>query len=246
MPGTQPRSLLRDPGVPYFTPAQNPPVGTPVDPRAEVPTLFTPLQIRSMTLNNRFAVAPMWMDSAEDGLMTDFHLVHLGAYALRGAALVIFEASAVTANGRITTGDVGLWHDGQIESMKRIVDFIHSQGQKAGIQLAHAGRKASNLPNHDPLLVLGVNDTAEVADGGWPDDVWAPSAIPYSASYAKPKALSVEQIHDVIQAFARAAERAVEAGFDTIEIHAAHGYLISEFLSPITNVSLDHSPPSHA
>jgi len=241
MPGTQPRSVLRGTGVPYFTPAQLPAVGTAIDPTAEVPTLFAPLQLRSLTLVNRFAVAPMCMDSCEDGLMTDFHLVHLGAYALRGAALTIFEATAVTANGRITTGDAGLWHDGQIPPVKRIVDFIHSQGQKAGIQLAHAGRKASNLPGWDPLRARGVNETAEESDGGWPEDVWAPSAIPFSASYPKPKALFVEQIQGLVQSFQDAAVRAVKAGFDTIEIHAAHGYLLSEFLSPITNVSA--TPP---
>lgn len=237
MPGTQPPMSIWAQAPGYVTPAQNPPVGTPLAPNASTPTLFTPLQLRGLTLSNRFAVSPMCMDSALNGLMTDFHLVHLGSFALRGAALTIFEATSVLANGRITTGDVGLWNDAQIAPMKRIVDFIHAQGQHAGIQLAHAGRKAGNLPGHDPLLKRGVNDMATVEDGGWPEDVWAPSAIPYNGTYAKPKALSTEQVEGMVRSFAEAAERALKVGFDTMEIHAAHGYLLSEFLSPITNVS---------
>ncbi|KAK5658768.1 hypothetical protein OQA88_1579 [Cercophora sp. LCS_1] len=241
MPGTRPVTLLSAPST-YFTPLQSPPAGTALpspSPSSQIPTLFTPLALRSLTLQNRFAVAPMCTYSSSNGHMTDYHLVHLGAYAQRGAALTIFEATAVAPQGRITPYCAGLWTDSQIVPMKRIVEFIHSQGQKAGIQLAHAGRKASTLSPHDTKTKLGVNDAAEAEDGGWPDDVWAPSAIPYSATFPKPKELSVGQIGELTRAFAGAARRAVQAGFDTVEIHAAHGYLLSEFLSPISNKRTD-------
>ena len=142
-------------GVPFYTPVQSPPAGSVIAasgsgpeapaPEPEVPTLFTPLTIRGVTLSNRFAVSPMCMYSADDGHLTDFHLVHLGAFALRGVALTIVEATAVTPNGRISPEDSGLWADSHVAPLRRIVDFVHSQGQKAGIQLAHAGRKASTV-----------------------------------------------------------------------------------------------------
>jgi 2,4-dienoyl-CoA reductase-like NADH-dependent reductase (Old Yellow Enzyme family) len=228
-------------GVPFYTPAQTPPAGTALDTGAEVPTLFTPLKLRGMTLQNRFAVSPMCTYSADDGHLTDWHLVHLGAFALRGAALTIVEASAVTANGRISPEDSGLWQDSQIAPLKRIVDFVHSQGQKIGIQLAHAGRKASTLGPWHVTPTRHEVATAEV--GGWPDNLWAPSAIAWDEGYPTPKEMTVAQIESLVQSFADAAKRAVQAGVDTIEIHGAHGYLISEFLSPITNVS--PSPPTH-
>ena len=230
------------PGVPYYTPAQIPPASTPLDAGADVPTLFTPLTLRGMTLNNRFAVSPMCMYSADNGHLTDFHLVHLGQFALRGAALTIIEATAVTPNGRISPEDSGLWQDSQIAPLKRVVDFIHSQGQKVGIQLAHAGRKASTLAPW--LRKVGAAEVATAEVGGWPDNLWAPSAIPWDEGYPTPKEMSVEEIEGLIQSFADAARRAVKAGVDTIEIHGAHGYLISEFLSPITNVSLASPSPS--
>ncbi len=204
-----------------------------------MPTLFSPLKIRGLELQNRFAVSPMCMYSADDGHLTDFHLVHLGGYATRGVALTIFEATAVAANGRITPEDSGLWQDSQIALLKRIVDYIHSQGQKAGIQLGHAGRKASTLgPWH---TARGRGELASEEVGGWPDDVWAPSAIPYSDLYPKPKALSIEQIEGLVASFAASAKRSVAAGFDTIEIHGAHGYLITEFLSPVSNVGFQEN-----
>ncbi|KAK4132273.1 FMN-linked oxidoreductase [Trichocladium antarcticum] len=224
------------PGVPYYTPAQDPPVGTALDPRADVPTLFTPLTLRGMTLQNRFAVSPMCMYSADDGHLTDFHVVHLGAFALRGAALTIVEATAVTPNGRISPEDSGLWTDSQIAPLKRVVDFVHSQGHKIGVQLAHAGRKASTLSLWH-LQTLGP--VATPAHGGWPDDLWAPSAIAWDADHPTPNEMTVAQIDELVQRFADAAHRAVQAGVDTIEIHGAHGYLITQFLSPITNHRTD-------
>lgn len=223
------------PGVPYYTPAQQPPAGTGTGPATELPTLFTPLTLRSLTLPNRFAVSPMCMYSADDGHLTDFHVAHLGSFAMRGAALTIVEATAVTANGRISPEDSGLWKDSQIAPLRRVVDFVHSQGQKIGIQLAHAGRKASTLaPWHS---VRGRSEVAAVEQGGWPDNVWAPSAIPFAPTYASPKEMTIEEIEGLVQSFVDAARRSVQAGVDTIEIHGAHGYLISEFLSPLSNVS---------
>ncbi|KAK4235001.1 hypothetical protein C8A03DRAFT_46777 [Achaetomium macrosporum] len=224
-------------GVPFYTPAQNPPAGTAVEKGAEVPTLFTPFKLRGMTLQNRFVVSPMCTYSADDGHLTDWHLVHLGAFALRGAALTIIEATAVTPNGRISPEDSGLWQDSQIAPLKRIVDFIHSQGQKVGIQLAHAGRKASTLgPWH---VTPTTHEVAGPEVGGWPDNLWAPSAIAWDQGFPTPKEMTVAQIEGLVQSFADAAKRAVQAGVDTIEIHGAHGYLISEFLSPITNQRTD-------
>lgn len=174
------------------------------------------------------------MYSADDGHLTDFHLVHLGAFALRGAALTIVEATGVTPNGRISPEDSGLWQDSQIAPLKRIVDFIHSQGQKIGIQLAHAGRKASTL---GPWNKYKGSEVALAEHGGWPDNLWGPSAIAWDEGYPTPKEITVDEIKFLVKSFADSAKRAVQAGVDTIEIHGAHGYLISEFLSPISNVS---------
>ncbi len=225
-------------GVPFFTPAQDPPSGTAIGPSsADIPTLFKPLTIRSVTFQNRFAVAPMCTYSADNGHVTDWHLVHDGSFALRGVPLTIVEATAIVPEGRISPEDVGLWTDSQIAPLKRLTDFIHSQGQKAGIQLAHAGRKASTLaPWH--MKVRGQHSLASVEQGGWPENVVAPSAIPFAKGYPDPRELTVAEIEGVIEAFALAAQRAIKAGFDVIEIHSAHGYLISEFLSPISNVRI--------
>ncbi|EFQ29411.1 NADH:flavin oxidoreductase/NADH oxidase [Colletotrichum graminicola] len=223
-------------GVSFWTPAQEPPAGTPVD-ASSAPTLFQPLTIRDVTINNRIWVSPMCQYSAEDGHLTDYHLVHLGQFALHGAALTIIEATAVEPRGRISPQDVGLWKDSQAVSLKRVVDFIHSQNQAVGIQLAHAGRKASNVApwireRHGKWL-------AHESEGGWPDDCVAPSAIPYAENWATPRELTVEEIQGLVKSFADAAKRAVEAGVDLIEIHGAHGYLLTEFLSPLTNKRTD-------
>ena len=168
--------------------------------------------------------------SSEDGFPTDWHLVHLGSLARGGAALVIAEATAVTPEGRITPADAGIWSDAQADAYARIVDFIHQQGAAAGIQLAHAGRKASTQRPWDG------NGYVEPADGGW--QTVAPSAIAFG-DWPAPRALPLEDISGVVQAFADAAVRADRAGFDVVEIHAAHGYLLHEFLSPLTNDRTD-------
>ncbi|KAI2635182.1 NADPH dehydrogenase [Xylaria nigripes] len=223
-------------GVSYFTPAQNPPTGTALNP-STAPTLFQPIKLRELTLHNRFGIAPMCQYSAHDGHLTDYHFAHLSQYALRGAALSIVEATAVLPNGRISPQDSGLWKDSQIEPLKRIVNFAHSQGQKMGIQLAHAGRKAST---HAPWLVSpGQRNVAPNELGGWGDNVWGPSAIKFEDTYPSPKEMSLDDIKAVVQGFKDATRRAIEAGFDTIEIHGAHGYLINEFLSPLSNKRTD-------
>lgn len=189
--------------------------------------LLAPLTIRGVTLRNRIAMSPMCQYSATDGFANDWHLVHLGTRASGGAGLIIAEATGVTPEGRISPHDLGLWDDAHIAPLKRITDFIHDQGAVAGIQLAHAGRKASTA---QPWKGGGP---VSPADGGWIPV--APSPIPFADGYPTPKELSRSEIEQVVHAFAQAATRALKAGFKIIEIHAAHGYLIHEFLSPVTN-----------
>lgn len=179
----------------------------------------------------------MCMYSADNGHLTDFHLVHLGAFAYRGASLTIIEATAVLANGRITPEDAGLWTDSQIAPIARVATFLHSQNQKLGIQLAHAGRKASTCAPW--LLERGKAITATADVGGWPEDVVGASAIRWGEGFAMPREMSKQDIRDVVVGFRDAARRAVKAGVDVIEIHGAHGYLISSFLSPISNRRTD-------
>ncbi|HEX6881593.1 MAG TPA: NADH:flavin oxidoreductase/NADH oxidase [Terriglobales bacterium] len=190
--------------------------------------LFEPFTLREVTLRNRFVVSPMCQYSSEDGFANDWHLVHLGSRAVGRAGLVFTEATAVVPEGRISPRDLGIWKDDHIEMLARIVRFIKSQGSAAGIQLAHAGFKASTAP---PWL---GGKPVEVKDGGW-RPVFAPSAVPFSAHSIVPEALDQAGIQRVLKAFRDAAHRALEAGFNVIEIHAAHGYLLNEFLSPITN-----------
>jgi 2,4-dienoyl-CoA reductase-like NADH-dependent reductase (Old Yellow Enzyme family) len=185
-----------------------------------------------VTLPNRIVVSPMCQYSCTDGFANEWHLVHLGSRAVGGAGLVMTEAAAVTPEGRISPGDLGIWSDDHIESLARIIRFIHSQGSVAGVQLAHAGRKASTYRPWD-----GDGAVPE-GSGGW-TNVVAPSAIPFADNYAMPQALTPEGIESVVGAFAEAACRAREAGFRVIEIHAAHGYLLSEFLSPLANHRTD-------
>jgi 2,4-dienoyl-CoA reductase-like NADH-dependent reductase (Old Yellow Enzyme family) len=168
--------------------------------------------------------------------LTDFHLVHLSAFAYRGASLTIIEATSVLPNGRISPEDGGLWQDSQIAPIKRIADFLHSQNQKLGIQLAHAGRKASTVA---PWLAVNGKAIATKEAGGWPDDVMGPSAILWGEGFPMPREMSAKDIQDVIDGFRDSAKRSVEAGVDVIEIHAAHGYLLCSFLSPISNQRTD-------
>lgn len=226
------------PGVPYFTPLQSPPAGTALLPKdgsnASVPKLFRPLKLRGLTLQNRIFLSPLCQYSAEDGHYTMWHWTHMGGIIQRGPGLTSVEATSVTADGRITPEDVGLWKDSQIEPLKKTVDFAHSQNQKIMIQLGHAGRKASTVA---PWLSSGDLATKEL--NGWPDDVVAPSAIQWNEKFATPKELTLEQIEELKQAFAASFRRAVAAGFDAIEIHCAHGYLLFQFLSPVSNKRTD-------
>ncbi|RPD54649.1 FMN-linked oxidoreductase [Lentinus tigrinus ALCF2SS1-7] len=223
------------PGVPFFTPAQYPPSGTAVaDDLSSLPKLFQPIKIRGVEFHNRIWVSPMCQYSAENGKLTDWHMAHLGGIFTRGPGMTMIEATAVTPEGRITPEDSGLWTDEQIEPLRRIVQFAHSQNQKIGMQLAHAGRKASTVA---PWLDMGA--TATEAVGGWPHDVLAPSAVPYNDTFPKPKELDKTGIKRVVAAFVAATKRALQAGFDVIEIHNAHGYLLDSFISPVSNKRTD-------
>ena len=196
------------------------------------PTLFSPLTIRSITLPNRITVSPMCEYSSEDGFATDWHMVHLGSRAVGGAGLVITEATAVEADGRITAADLGIWKTEHIEMLARIASFVSSQGSLAGIQLAHAGRKASVAIPWDGGAALAPHAT-----GGW--QAVGPSSVPFLPNDPAPRELTVAEIQGLARSFAAAARRALTAGFDVIEIHGAHGYLIHEFLSPLSNFRTD-------
>ncbi|MCU0377361.1 MAG: NADPH dehydrogenase NamA [Bacteroidales bacterium] len=189
--------------------------------------LFSSLTIRDITLKNRIVMSPMCQYSAAEGFASDWHLVHYGARASGGAGLIIMEATAVAPEGRITPGDMGLWSDDHIEGLKGIVSFVHQQGAVAGIQLAHAGRKASCA------LPFQGGKQLEVKQGGW--STVAPSAIPFNEGERLPEPLDRKGIGKVISDFRNAAIRAREAGFRVAEIHSAHGYLLFEFLSPLSN-----------
>lgn len=189
--------------------------------------LFSPLSIKNITFRNRIAVSPMCQYSAIEGVANDWHLVHLGSRAAGGAGLVIMEATAVEPEGRITPGDLGLWSDEFIPFLERIVDFIHLQGSVAAIQLAHAGRKASCALPHEGGKQLNEGQ------GGW--NTMAPSAIPFRDGDRVPVQLNIDGIRKVVSSFKEAAERAKIAGFKVVEIHCAHGYLLQEFLSPLSN-----------
>ncbi len=196
------------------------------------PSLFTPLKIRDITFPNRIAVSPMCEYSSDDGFANDWHLVHLGGRAVGGAALVIAEATAVVPEGRITHGDLGIYKDEHVDFLKRITTFLKSQGAVPGIQLAHAGRKASTQLPWDGGAVIAPHQP-----NGW--QIVAPSPIPFREGDPVPRALSVLEIQGLVDAFSAATERAIAAGFDVVEIHGAHGYLINEFLSPISNKRTD-------
>jgi 2,4-dienoyl-CoA reductase-like NADH-dependent reductase (Old Yellow Enzyme family) len=193
--------------------------------------LLAPLALRSVTLRNRIAVSPMCQYSAVEGRANDWHLVHLGARAIGGAGLVLFEATAVEARGRISPADLGLWDDAQVEPLARIVRFVEAQGAAAGLQLAHAGRKASTAPPWD-----GGGPVAPAA-GGWMPV--APSPIPFADGALAPAVLDEAGIRGVVAAFGASARRARAAGFRTLEVHAAHGYLLHQFLSPLSNRRTD-------
>lgn len=194
-------------------------------------TLFSPLQIKGVTLKNRIVMSPMCQYSAKDGFADDWHLVHLGGRAVGGTALVISEAVAISPEGRISAGDLGIWSEKHVVPLRRITDFIHSQGAVAGIQLAHAGYKASTSV---PWEGRGYVSEEE---GGWVPI--SPSETPLGDGKTFSRALTRDGIEQVISDFKMATQRALEAGFKVIEIHAAHGYLLNEFLSPLANHRTD-------
>ncbi|UJR23439.1 hypothetical protein I4U23_026444 [Adineta vaga] len=227
--------------LPWSYTEKNPSVGTISQTNNNnLPALFRSLQIRSLVLKNRIIVSPMCMYSCKNGFLNDWHLVHLGQFAIGGAALIIQEATAVQPNGRISPYDAGLWMDEQIEMPKQIVQFIHSQNCAAGIQLGHAGRKASTkAPFHQISGDRSQPVYVTEEDGGWPDDVVGPSSLSFAENYCTPKEMNLEQIEQFKQDFIKSVERSEECGFDFLEIHAAHGYLLSEFLSPTSNKRTD-------
>ncbi|WP_046243880.1 NADPH dehydrogenase NamA [Hymenobacter terrenus] len=196
-----------------------------------MPTLFEPFALRGVTLKNRIVVSPMCQYSSVDGFATDWHLVHLGTRAVGGAGLIIVEATGVSPEGRITPDDLGIWKDEHVPMLQRINAFLLAQGSVPGIQLAHAGRKASTL---SPWKGTGLVPESE---GGW--QTVGPSAIPFADNYPQPVALDAAGIQKVVTDFRAAAARALAAGFQVIELHAAHGYLLHEFLSPLSNHRTD-------
>ena len=201
------------------------------------PALLQPLTLRGVTLPNRLVVAPMCQYSVPDGVIGDYHLVHLGRFALGGFGTVVVEATGVTPEGRISHGDVGLWSDAQIQGLTRVADFLHAHGSVAGIQLAHAGSKASS---HRPWEAGGGAVTPETAlPGEAPWQTVSASAVPPADGYPVPHALTAEELTGVREAFVAATRRALTAGFDLVEVHAAHGYLLNQFLSPLTNRRTD-------
>ena len=191
--------------------------------------LFSPISLAGVTFPNRVFVSPMCQYSSKDGFSNDWHLVHLGSRAAGGAGLVFTEAAAVLPEGRITPEDLGFWKDEHIAGLQRIVEFGHSQGARMGVQLAHAGRKGSMARPWAP-----EQRYLNPSEGGW-ENVMAPSAVPFDTSYARPHELDVAGLQVITRAFASATERSLEAGFDLVELHAAHGYLLHEFLSPLSN-----------
>ncbi|GAA3649854.1 NADH:flavin oxidoreductase/NADH oxidase [Microbacterium marinilacus] len=194
--------------------------------------LFSPLTLRETTFRNRLWVAPMCQYSAEEGVPNDWHHVHLAQFASGGAGLVVAEATAVVPEGRISPRDTGIWNDDQRDAWRPVVDAIHARGSLAGIQLAHAGRKGSTWWPFATRDGLALHGSVPAADGGW--TAVAPSAVAYEG-FAEPVALDASGIEALVEAFRAATRRALDAGFDVLEVHAAHGYLLHEFLSPLSN-----------
>ncbi|KAG0176243.1 hypothetical protein DFQ28_007553 [Apophysomyces sp. BC1034] len=212
------------------------PPGTPLDgsiTQTKNVHLFQPITIKSVTFNNRIVLSPMCMYSSIDGHLNDFHITHYGSFALKGAGLVMIEASAVESRGRVSLYDSGIWSDDHIKSLKRVIDTIKAQGSVSGVQLAHAGRKAAMTVPWDEYRLLREDEN------GWPEGVVSPSTLPFDDIHAQPKALSVSELQDITNKFVDAAVRADNAGADMIEIHSAHGYLLHNFLSGNSNKRTD-------
>ncbi|KAI1016157.1 hypothetical protein LB504_009278 [Fusarium proliferatum] len=243
------------PGIPFFAPAQDPSTGTAKKLEPDTPTIFRPLKIRGITLRNRICVSPMCHYSCaasgpQTGVLTPLYYTTIGHYAFRGAALVMLEATGVTPNGRISVNCPGIWNDAQRDALKNLADFVHSQGGLIGLQLGHAGRKASTLAPWVATRLGQGSARADESQGGWPNDVVGPSggsdfAWDGKASqdpkggFWEPREMSIGEISDLVRSFAKAAERAVWAGVDVLEVHVAHGYLLHQFVSPITNQRKD-------
>ncbi|WVQ67672.1 uncharacterized protein L199_005876 [Kwoniella botswanensis] len=237
-------------GYPTYLPDQLQPVGSLLDPNVykqnqDPPKLFEPLTIRGVEFPNRAWVAPMCQYSSDEGKATDHHFVHLGSMAMRGWGSIMVEATAVVPEGRITPEDMGIWEDSQIEPLKRVVDYVHGLRGIIGIQLAHAGRKASNPAPWTLRQAIedegyDGGDVVGEENGGWPNNVQAPSAISFNpGKYANPVEITTEYINNLKKAYADATERCKKIGFDFIEIHGAHGYLLHEFVDPISNKRTD-------
>lgn len=196
------------------------------------PLLFQPLQLRELVLKNRIVISPMCQHAAEGGHATHWHLVHLGKFALGGAGLILTESTAVDPRGRIGTSDLGLWKDSHIEPLKQVVDFVHGNGGAIGVQLAHAGRKSGSQPLWEGGAALSEPELAADAE---PWVRLGPSALAAGPGWSAPKVLGADGIAEVVQSFADAAVRADKAGFDVVELHFGHGYLVASFLSPHSN-----------
>ncbi len=199
--------------------------------------LFTPYRLRDITFKNRIAVSPMSQYRAKGGYANDWHLVHLGRFAMGGAAIVYAEATAIEADARRTHGDLGIWKDGQIEKLKQITSFIEQEGAVPAIQLSHAGRKASERRPWHGETPVDDEDVTERGEAPW--QAIGPSAIPYADGWPTPLEMSEDDIQRVITSFGQAARRSLEAGFKMIEVYAAHGFLVHQFLSPIANQRTD-------
>lgn len=203
---------------------------------SSLPLLFQPLQLRDVTLRNRIAISPMCQHAADRGHATPWHMVHLGKFALGGAGLILTESTAVEPRGRIGVADLGLWRDSQIAPLKAIVDFVHAHGAAIGVQLAHAGRKSGSQPLWEGGAALAEAAMAEDAE---PWSRLGPSAIAAGPAWSSPVAMDAAEIEKVIGYFVAAAQRADKAGFDVVELHFGHGYLVASFLSPASNARSD-------
>ena len=197
-----------------------------------LPLLFQPLRLRGLELSNRVVISPMCQHAAERGHATPWHLVHLGKFALGGAGLILTESTAVDPRGRIGTADLGLWKDSQVAPLKAVVDFVHAQGGAIGVQLAHAGRKSGSEPLWEGGAALSAQTMAADEE---PWERLGPSALAAGPGWSAPRALGLDEIEAVVQRFVDAARRADEAGFDVVELHFGHGYLVASFLSPNAN-----------
>lgn len=197
------------------------------------PLLFRPLALRGLTLKNRVVISPMCQHAARDGCATDWHLVHLGKFALGGAGLILTESTAVSPHGRIGVDDLGLWSDAQVAPLRRVVEFVHGQGAAIGVQLAHAGRKAGSRPLWEGGTALSADELRQDPAGPWRR--LGPSAVAAGPEWTAPEALDEDGIAEIVERFAASARRAARAGFDAVELHFGHGYLVASFLSPLSN-----------